>query len=826
MEHIKALIQYNKSGLCAVPVSLSDKYPSMLSGWRKYMSEKPTDYDIRIWRNYSDVERFGVCLICGAISGNLEVIDIDNHLNNAAEIFAELISIGEVSAIIQKYDIPIESTKSGGYHLFYRCKEIGANQKLAIDQKTAIIETRAEGGLIVCAPSKGYELNAGDLNNIPEITASDRDLLLSYCRSFDKSAPIPDGEKVKQSNFAMPESSSPFDVSGERPGDIYNRQNVAESKSILEAHGWKCLGGKFWRRPGKDSGVSATFGHVAQDVFYVFSANAHPFSDRKCYHPFDILTHLEFGGDYTRSARSVAEKLNLPKKNDQTKQRTKSQSKNLTASVGHVQSNQVEESDAQTHEIWVVNNRGKIKVDFHKTKIFLQDNGFFRYEINKDKFMFVRVINGVVTEKNYFEVRDFILKYLEKIGRFDCYNEFMDSGKYTASNLLNLDTININWLRDKKHSSYVFYRNCIAEATPSGIIVRNYGDIPGLIWESQILKRDFILMPEHEADLSDVAKFCSIISNKAEDRIQAYRASLGYLINGYKNAAYCPVIVYNDENATDEPTGGTGKGLSFKFAEQLRNAVIVDGKNLDMKGQFSLQRVNQDTSLILIDDIERGFNFESLFSIVTSGMAINKKYVNEIFLSFDDAPKIAITTNYPIKSKGDSFVRRLFEIEIYKHFTPTHTPSDEFGRDMFSDWDYTEWSRFDNWMMYSAVCYLKNGLNKPSYATLAFNKLKAETHRDFVPFAQAYIFAGSRHRKKDLIQKFRDEADEGFYRTNLGTRKFCDWCESWAKYNGWEFFRDIGAGREYIEFVDPNDTGDKKRIGTTDDPIPDDEMPF
>lgn len=95
---------------------------------------------------------------------------------------------------------------------------------------------------------------------------------------------------------------------GERPGDIYNQNpdSVYEMKSILQGAGWKQVGNYTWRRPNKDSGVSATLGKVAPNIFYVFTSNAHPFDPMKAYTPFQVLGLLKFNGDFKQAASSVA----------------------------------------------------------------------------------------------------------------------------------------------------------------------------------------------------------------------------------------------------------------------------------------------------------------------------------------------------------------------------------------------------------------------------------------------------------------------------------------------------------------------------------------
>jgi hypothetical protein len=119
--------------------------------WKTYQNRLPSELEISTWfANAHDA----LCLVCGKVSGNLEVIDFDH----AGELF---------SAWKEKIDselyakLVVEKTPSGGYHVAYRCEgEICGNIKLAQGIReegklVTLIETRGEGGLFLCAPSEG-----------------------------------------------------------------------------------------------------------------------------------------------------------------------------------------------------------------------------------------------------------------------------------------------------------------------------------------------------------------------------------------------------------------------------------------------------------------------------------------------------------------------------------------------------------------------------------------------------------------------------------------------------------------------------------------------
>lgn len=290
---INALRTYLASGLACLPVG-QNKAPHGVSTWKGGITDE---------KLYSSAH--GIGIICGKISGNLEVIDFDNHFGNAKNILSEFVK-DEVKVIYDRYTLPIETTMNGGYHLLYRCDTIQGNQKLAQcpklnDQQKwvpdTLIETRGEGGYIVSAPTEKYCIIRGDFSVIPTITPAERDILLQRARSFNT---------WNNTTIVLEESK-------DRPGDIFNSkpESVSEMISALCASGWGELRKGEWRRPGKKEGISATLGKVAENVFYVFSSNAYPFEPNKAYTPFQVISLLQYGGNFAEFAKKLSERYQL-----------------------------------------------------------------------------------------------------------------------------------------------------------------------------------------------------------------------------------------------------------------------------------------------------------------------------------------------------------------------------------------------------------------------------------------------------------------------------------------------------------------------------------
>jgi hypothetical protein len=143
----------NNYNLNVLPTAPKEKRP-IAKNWKELQQRFLTDEEIDSIPEDELNENIRVGVVCGQISQNLEVIDIDNKTGKAFEIYEAYKALPSISEILSK--CPVEKTQSGGYHIYYRCEIVEGNQKLASVKLNGIleciIETRGEGGFCVCAP--------------------------------------------------------------------------------------------------------------------------------------------------------------------------------------------------------------------------------------------------------------------------------------------------------------------------------------------------------------------------------------------------------------------------------------------------------------------------------------------------------------------------------------------------------------------------------------------------------------------------------------------------------------------------------------------------
>lgn len=303
---------YIRAGLCALPARAAKKRPTVPT-WKPYQERLPSGAEIARWFTDADA----VCLVCGAVSGNLELLDFD-LAGEAFEAWQQAVDTADASLLAR---LVIEQSPSGGWHVVYRCESpISGNLKLAERRQLVdgpddvtiagksyrprqdadgswhvlltLIETRGEGGLFLCAPTPGYELFQGNFAGLSVLTEGERELLLETAWGLNQCLPEP----------VAPPMNSTTTADG-RPGDDFNARG--DVRAVLQRHGWALAqagDNEYWRRPGKTSGWSAT---LKEGVFYVFSSSATPFEQKRAYSHFSVYAMLEHGGDFAAAASAL-----------------------------------------------------------------------------------------------------------------------------------------------------------------------------------------------------------------------------------------------------------------------------------------------------------------------------------------------------------------------------------------------------------------------------------------------------------------------------------------------------------------------------------------
>ena len=406
------------------------------------------------------------------------------------------------------------------------------------------------------------------------------------------------------------------------------------------------------------------------------------------------------------------------------------------------------DKDESVNKFWSKSDKGAISIVHYMFRDFLEDNGFYKYmPVGNKSFIFVRVTNNLIDHTSEDEIKDFVLNHLQNVDDLSVYNFFADKTRFFKEDFLSLlSSVDVHFMEDDKNNAYLYYTNCAVNITKDTISIIDYLDLGGYIWKDQVIDREFDLC---EVEDCDFKTFISNISDDDQVRINSVESTIGFLLHGYKNLSYCPAVILNDEVITDNPEGGTGKGLFTNAISQMKKLAFIDGKSINFDSGFPFQTVSVDTQVLAFDDVKKHFNFERLFSIITEGITLERKNQQAMHIPFNKSPKIIITTNYAIKGKGNSFERRKWELEFKQFYTKEFTPQVEFGRLLFTEWDDHEWCRFDNYMIKSLQRYLTSGLLKSEFVNLKIRKLSADTCHEFIDWCG--LINGEAHSDKLVL---------------------------------------------------------------------------
>lgn len=306
-----------RAGISFIPIA-NDGTKSPVVKWKEYQQRMPTLNDARRWFLEKD---YGIAFLTGAVSGGLEMIDFDSY--EVYEQFAEQMRLEGLGLLLDRIEQGYKERSPNGIHLYYKCALIEGNKKLAqrpLQEPPWVkskIETRGEGGYSIGAwsgsnvhPSgRPYQLLQGSLATIQRIAPEDRALLLAVARTFDEMPPSQErGDHRPQKTLR--------EKQGQLPGDIFNQR--AMWHEILEPYGWtwvKRIGDEdFWRRPGKEMGISATTNYEGGDYLYVFSTST-IFEPCVGISKFAALTFLEYAGDFSASTKALAAQGYVDEKN-------------------------------------------------------------------------------------------------------------------------------------------------------------------------------------------------------------------------------------------------------------------------------------------------------------------------------------------------------------------------------------------------------------------------------------------------------------------------------------------------------------------------------
>lgn len=316
--------QMADAGLNVLPAIRIDKRP--VGRWRPYQTARFNDFAAFEWAD-------ALCVICGAISGDLEIFDFDC----AGEFFpAFRDELRRIDAELLDR-LVIEQSPSGGYHVAFRINEGGVPKNTKIAHKRGMvnygataktakyhgkeypvhpdgciypcaIETRGTGGICLVAPTDGYRVVQGSWLRVPTITRQERDMIATLCSRLNEWLEMPEPAPHPKPRPLF--ITEPRITINDGAADWLRK--TGKARELLIENGWTFIeeNSEFeqWVRPGKNRGLSGSLWKETH-LFNCFTSNAPPLKQNRHYTPLELYAAFKTGGDMVEAVKEVRRRM-------------------------------------------------------------------------------------------------------------------------------------------------------------------------------------------------------------------------------------------------------------------------------------------------------------------------------------------------------------------------------------------------------------------------------------------------------------------------------------------------------------------------------------
>lgn len=682
------------------------------SGWKAYQSTLISKQDL--WYQMEQHNTTAVAMVCGTVSGYLEVIDIDVKFQAGIEILL-LNNIRETRPDLYNI-LRLHRSPSNGVHIPYRIASLPPSgmpgnlklakrpptpEELATDPKAkpkTTIETRGEGGYVLVPPSMGYSVVLD--RPIPTISWEDRESLINMCKLLDqlpKTTPPPARTKAD------------MDYYEESPWDHFNASPAAED--VLLSNGWKLHSKNsqytHYTRPGKTSGVSASFIHSTR-MYFMFTTNGGLEADRG-YHPSTLLAELQFNGDRKATYRYLVSqgfgKIN-PKVEPRIIKKATVSGQPLPANISPEAREQYAQVAAEMQEkyphgiFWTNDEEGAYSISRERLVWVAAAMGFRLYRGEP-----VRIATPLLHKCQPRDFFDALKSYIkeedpeEYFAIADCLEGFIQrSGTFTITRLPILPASEL--LRDTATTAYKAYQNTVVAVTARNITQLPYNGLPGLIWAHNVQPRDF-----HFTE-NPAGKYVEFLNLACEYQLRRHyiQSILGYLAHDHKDETTGYIITLTEQCPDPKDGGGSGKNMFGNLLRYTTTYVSKAGSQTKFDEKFF--QVWKGERIFAISDVPKHFDFAFLKEPATGSGVLKKLFRDEEVIAVEDMPKFMVQTNYSYEISDGGLRRRIIPLEFTDFFTQAGGIDVHFGCHFPAGWDQEDWDGFDNTIILSLQTWL------------------------------------------------------------------------------------------------------------------------
>lgn len=455
---------------------------------------------------------------------------------------------------------------------------------------------------------------------------------------------------------------------------------------------------------------------------------------------------------------------------------------------------------------------------------FLSASGFRRAG-EASNFYFVRCIDNIVTVHLTCEIKDYVYSYINSFP----VEEFTDvygfppqrirailrnrpAFYFDVQKLDSLPVLHRDFVEDDRYTKFMFYENAIIKITEQKVELIPYKKAPGVVWSDQILPRSF--HPKHKPIIKrNVAhRFMELVSDQDKPkRLTDLKIIIGYYLHNFVNYKLKMIILTDTGTVHESPNGRSGKTLLTKMITRAISAhpeispvtVEVNGKQFKTDNKFNYIRCDRSTKLVVLNDLHRRFDTESVFVDITEGISVERKGLQPFVIR----PKLIGTINRGLYIDGDSNADRFIEFEFSDYFNASHSPLDEFKQWFFTEWTPDDWHNFDSTMIECVQLFFQNNceLNQPKNEALHVRKFKQKYWPQMFEYLSDVLAVkpGVKYMKRPTYQRFLNEydIDKKIYSQNKYSYAIAAYNDLMSEFDQWKPKHNTGRDKDGAYFI-------------------------
>ena len=503
---------------------------------------------------------------------------------------------------------------------------------------------------------------------------------------------------------------------------------------------------------------------------------------------------------------------------------------------------------APGEQYWIpIETKHGTKYDFHYINIenFLYNRSIGLYRSDDGGQWFIHIEDKIVKKVDHIYIQRYVLDYSKSLDQQDAIDiaMFIKRGMsmYLGPQQCNLlREIRPNFIQHKQNEEILVFQNGVFRITPDAI--QQVNDLPNEFWDNQVIDRPVDIMeplfnidrkegywdfkPGKNWENSDI---CNFMWNTSDvywrkhrkkvvtsdglttyievDNIEKYTISeirevldhmvakmlaIGYLVHSYEDYSTAKAIVCMDlkDSEIGASEGGSGKSIFSKIPGFIAPQHKIDGAAPRFQeNRFRFEGMDERHRTVLIDDVRDDFDLKTEFSNITEGITVQRKGLTSLNLGLK---KYIITLNGMIRGNSNSYLRRQYQLGFSDYYNGDYSPVDDFGHQMFREWDREQWNLFDNFIMQCVQLYLKHGLKY----TIPMKKIEKRRLRhvlgsSFLDWAdEKYDELSGMYINKEVPKKeAMDDLLVGYpsLRRYMNVRKFKEKMIAYSQYRNLDF---------------------------------------